>query len=95
MAAGLWSHRRYPVGSSQLGMPTVEPEALERCQQLRVPLFTSEAAALAATARGGGDGAVAGSAVAHFDEAKVWEHYSHVTRDIWFFNVEAGGPPGL
>ena len=77
----------------------MEPEALERCQQLRVPLFASEGAALAATARGGltGDGAAAAgpTAVAHFDEAKVWEHYSHVTRDIWFFNVEAGGPPGL
>ena len=61
---------RFTVGCDALGMPTVEPEALERCRELRVPLLVAD------HSDGSGKGLrPAGEARARFDEERVWKHY--------------------
>ena len=81
--------------SRALDRPTLEPEALERCARLRVPLFTSPTAAASATTTtaGGVTGrgrdhvsgqlsAAAGFATASFDEERVWAHYTNISGGI-------------
>ena len=78
--------------------PIYEPEALERCVRLRVPLqlrppdSPQESAAAAAASATGGNAHAAGGArvgscgMAWFDETKIWEHYDNVSGQIWFFD---------
>ena len=69
---------RFPVGMAALGGVHLEPEALERCVRLRVPLFRRCADA----------GAHDEEAVAVFDEERIWAHYSNVSSNIWFFDPQ-------
>ena len=91
---------RFPVGIAALDKPRIEPEALERCAWLRVPLFTSAQEAASATVSKGDrtstDGAAATVfASARFDEEKIWTHYTNITGKIWFFEPVVSSTAGL
>lgn len=53
---------RFPVGEAVLGGASMEPEALERCVRLRVPLLTGPNGRAGAT----------GCGAAWFDETRIW-----------------------
>lgn len=87
---------RFPVGIAALDKPQVEPEALERCAHLRVPLFTSESAAANAAGCVSDDGCSdVACASARFDEETIWAHYTNITRNIWFFEPVVSSTAGL
>ena len=90
---------RFPVGIAALDKPQVEPEALERCAWLRVPLFTSaRTAAAAAVSVGSGTSNPAAAPVlasARFDDEKIWTHYTNITGKIWFFEPVVSSTAGL
>ena len=89
----------FPVGIAALDKPQVEPEALERCAWLRIPLFTSARAAAGATVSVGDrtpDGVAAQAfASARFDEEKIWSHFTNITGKIWFFEPVVSSTAGL
>jgi hypothetical protein len=94
----VFSSLRFPVGIAALDRPKVEPEALERCARLRVPLFTSAEAAANAAASVGGNacaGAAAGFATAGFDDERIWAHYTNISGAIWFFEPVVSSTVGL
>lgn len=89
---------RFPVGIAALDKPQIEPEALERCAWLRVPLFTSARTAADAVSVGGRASTPAAAPVfasARFDEERIWAHYTNITGQIWFFEPVVPSTAGL
>ena len=90
---------RFPVGIAALDKPQNEPEALERCARLRVPLFTSEREAANAAAfvadRATDATQVPAFASARFDEEKIWTHFTNITGQIWFFEPVVSSTAGF
>jgi|EP01043_Picozoa_sp_COSAG02_P003868 hypothetical protein len=87
---------RFPVGIAALDKPQIEPEALERCARLRVPLFTSEReAANAAASVGDRATQVPAFASARFDEDTIWTHFTNITGQIWFFEPVVSSTAGF